>query len=153
MFWSFKSHLWLWISTRKGTIGVKLHSGSTTTRKSVNLTQSMTQSWVNVTPLFIKSAESWRNPGSLLTRNWVWPQWTLFWVTLTRVFLKCRLHCCINMFAGVLQCIYYIPVYVSFRMFEISNASIWMSIYSVSHKKGNPDLIQISEKQKDGSQN
>ena len=73
----------------KGSIGAKLHSGSTMTRKSVSLTRNMTQSWVNLTPLFVKSAESWPHSGSLLTRNGVWPQWTLFRVTLTRVFLEC----------------------------------------------------------------
>ena len=46
-------------------------------RKSVNLTRNMTQSWVNLTPLFVKSAESWPNSWSLLTRNGVWPQWVL----------------------------------------------------------------------------
>ena len=44
------------------------------TRKSVNSTLNVTQSWVNLTPLFVKSAKSWPNSGSLLTRNWVWPQ-------------------------------------------------------------------------------
>ena len=34
----------------KGSIGAKLHSGSMMTRKSVNLTRNMTQSWVNLTP-------------------------------------------------------------------------------------------------------
>ena len=33
--------------TRKGSIGAKLHSGSTMTRKSVSLTWNMTQCWVN----------------------------------------------------------------------------------------------------------
>ena len=37
----------------KGSIGAKLHSGSPMTRKSVNLTRNMTQSWVNLTPLFV----------------------------------------------------------------------------------------------------
>ena len=32
-------------------IGANLHSGSTMTRKSVNLTRNMTQSWVNLTPI------------------------------------------------------------------------------------------------------
>ena len=40
-------------------------------------------------PLFVKSAESWPISGSSLTRNGVWPQWTLFRVMLTRVFLEC----------------------------------------------------------------
>ena len=34
-------------------------------------------------------ASSWLISGSSLTRNGVWPQWTLFRVTLTRVFLEC----------------------------------------------------------------
>ena len=59
------------------------------TLKLVNLTQNITQSWINLTPLFVKSAESWPISGSLLTRNGVWPQWTLFQVTLTRVFVEC----------------------------------------------------------------
>ena len=33
--------------------GAKLHSGSTMTQKSVNLKRIMTQSWVNLTPLFV----------------------------------------------------------------------------------------------------
>ena len=57
--------------TRKGSIGAKLHSGSTMTRKSVNLTRNVTQSWVNLTPLFVKSAEIWPVSGSSLTRNGV----------------------------------------------------------------------------------
>ena len=32
--------------------------GSNVTRKSVNVTRNMTQSWVNLTSLFVKSAES-----------------------------------------------------------------------------------------------
>ena len=35
-------------------------------------------------------ASSWLISGSTMTRNGVWPQWTLFRVTLTRVFLECR---------------------------------------------------------------
>ena len=35
-----------------------------------------------------KSAESWPISGSSLTRNGIGPQWTLFRVTLTRVFLE-----------------------------------------------------------------
>ena len=34
-------------------------------------------------------ASSWLISRSSLTRNGVWPQWTLFRVTLTRVFLEC----------------------------------------------------------------
>ena len=34
-------------------------------------------------------ASSWLIFGSSLTRNGVWPQWTLFRVTLTRVCLEC----------------------------------------------------------------
>ena len=34
-------------------------------------------------------ASSWLISGSTMTRNGVWPQWTLFRVTLTRVFLEC----------------------------------------------------------------
>ena len=68
--------------TRKGSIGAKFNSGSTMTRKSINLTRNMTQSWVILTPLYVKSAESCPNSWSLLTRNWVWPQWT-------REFLEC----------------------------------------------------------------
>ena len=60
--------------------------GSTMTPKSVNLTRNMTQSWVNLTPLFVKSAESWPISGSSLTRNGVWPQWTLSGSCLTGVF-------------------------------------------------------------------
>ena len=75
--------------TRKGSIGAKLHSGSTMTRKSVNLTRNVTRSWVNLTSLLVKSAKSWPISGSSLTRNGVWPQWTLFRVTLTLVFLEC----------------------------------------------------------------
>ena len=37
----------------KGSIGAKLHCGSTMTRKSVNLTRNMTQSWVILTPLLV----------------------------------------------------------------------------------------------------
>ena len=44
--------------TRKGSIGAKLLSGSMIPGKSVNLTQNMTERWVNLTPLFVKSAES-----------------------------------------------------------------------------------------------
>ena len=44
--------------TRKRSIGAKLHSESTPIRKSVNLTRNMTQSWVNLTQLFVKLAES-----------------------------------------------------------------------------------------------
>ena len=40
-------------------------------------------------------ASSWLIPGSSLTRNGVWPQWTLFRVTLTRVFLECT-HMTLN---------------------------------------------------------
>ena len=52
---------------QKGSIGTKLHSGSTMTRKSVNLTRNMTQSWVNLTPLFVKSLQKANQilPGSL----------------------------------------------------------------------------------------
>ena len=74
--------------SEKGSIGAKLHSGSAMTWKSLNLTRKMTQSWVNLTPLFVKSAESWPNSGSLLTQNGVWPRWILFRVTLTRVFYR-----------------------------------------------------------------
>ena len=79
--------------TRKGSTGAKLHSGSTMTRKSVNLTWNMTQSWVTLTPLFVKYAESWPISGSSLTRNGVWPQWTLSGSSLTRVFLECSFRC------------------------------------------------------------
>ena len=58
---------------RKGSLGAKLHSGSTMTRKSVNLTRNMTQRWVTLTPFYVRSAKSWQNSGSLLTRNWVIP--------------------------------------------------------------------------------
>ena len=58
--------------TRKGPIGVKLHSGSTMTQKK--------KKWRGAGSIwphhFVKSAESWKNSGSLLTRNL--PQWTLF---------------------------------------------------------------------------
>ena len=47
----------------KGSIGAKLHSGSTMTRKSVILTRNMTQLWVTLTPLFVKSAKSWPYSG------------------------------------------------------------------------------------------
>ena len=62
--------------TRKGSIGNKHHSGITMTRKWVNLTRNMTQSWVNRT--LVKSAESWSNSGSLLTQKWVYDPNGLF---------------------------------------------------------------------------
>ena len=77
------------LDPEKRSIGAKLYSESTMTRKSVNLTRNMTESWVNLTTLYVKSAESWPHSGSLLTRKGVWPQWTLFRVTLTRMFLEC----------------------------------------------------------------
>ena len=54
--------------------------GPTMTRKSVNLTRNVTQSWVNLTPLFVKSTESWPiSRGPSLTRNGVWaPNGTSF---------------------------------------------------------------------------
>ena len=63
--------------TRDRSIGVRLNSGSTIIRKSVNLPRNMTQSWVNLTSLFVKSAENSPNSGSILTRNWVLSRWTL----------------------------------------------------------------------------
>ena len=66
------------LCTRKGSIGAILNSGSTMTQSLVNLLWNMAQSWVNLTPLFVKSAERWPNSGSLLIRNWVWLQWILF---------------------------------------------------------------------------
>ena len=59
-------------------------------RKSVNLTLNMTQSWVNLTLLFCQVRRKLANSGSLLTRNGVWSQWTLFRVTLNRLCLECR---------------------------------------------------------------
>ena len=94
--------------TRKGFIGAKLHSGSTMTRKSVNLTRNVTQSWVNLTPLFVKSGGSWQISVSSLTRNGVWPQWTLFRVPLTRVFLEC------------IQNIFIIRLRISFCLWSIA---------------------------------
>ena len=72
-----------------GSIVAKLHSGSTMTRKSVNLTRNMTQSWVTLTPLFVKSDQIL---GHFWPRTEVWPQWTFFRVTLTRVLLECIMH-------------------------------------------------------------
>ena len=85
---------------------IRLKFGSMNTQKSVNLLRNMTQSWVNLSSvnlprnmiqswvnlsLFVKSAENLTNSRSLLTRNWVRPRWTLFWVTLTQVFAECTI--------------------------------------------------------------
>ena len=48
--------------------------------------QIMGSDWPSSVSYF---ASSWLISGSSLTRNGVWPQWTLFRVTLTRVFLEC----------------------------------------------------------------
>ena len=45
--------------SRKESIRAKVHYGSTMTRKTVNLTRNLTQSWVKLPPLFVKSTESW----------------------------------------------------------------------------------------------
>ena len=52
----------------KGSVGVKLHSGSTMTRKSVNLTRNMTQNWVSLAPLFVNLTDF---------RVTVDPEWSL----------------------------------------------------------------------------
>ena len=44
-----------------------------------------------MTPLFVKSAESWPNSESLLTPNGVWPQWTLSGSHWPGRFLECDL--------------------------------------------------------------
>ena len=61
----------------KGSIGAKLHSGSKMTRKLVSFLQTwqiMGSDWLNSGS---HSSSSWLISGSLLTRNGVWPQWTL----------------------------------------------------------------------------
>ena len=76
---------------RKGSLGAKLHSGSTMTRKSVNLTRNMTQSWGHSDPILCQVCKE-------LTKFRVtfdpelsyYPQRTLSRVTLTRVFLEYR---------------------------------------------------------------
>ena len=55
----------------------------------------MTQSWVNLTPVIVKSAL--RKPTTFRVTSdpelsKIWPQWTIFWVTLTRVFLECTIQ-------------------------------------------------------------
>ena len=70
--------------TRKGSIAW----GQTQIRvnddpKSVNLTRNMTQSWVNLTPLLVYIV-----CRKLTGHLWPGTEWTLFHVTLTRVFLE-----------------------------------------------------------------
>ena len=42
-------------------------------------------------PICCQVCRNLTNSRSSLTMNGVWPQWTLFWVTLTRVFLECNI--------------------------------------------------------------
>ena len=61
----------------KGSVGAKLHSGSKITRKLVSFLQTwqiMGSDWRSSGSY---SASSWLISGSSLTRNGVWPQWTL----------------------------------------------------------------------------
>ena len=61
----------------KGSTGAKLHSGSKMTRKVVSFLQTwqiMGSDWPSSGS---HSASSWLISGSSLTRNGVWPQWTL----------------------------------------------------------------------------
>ena len=61
----------------KGSIGAKLHSESKMTRKLVSFLQAwqiMGSDWPSSRS---HSASSWLISGSSLTRNGVWPQWTL----------------------------------------------------------------------------
>ena len=60
------------------------------TRKSVNLTRNVTQSWVNLTTLFCQVCRKLTNFRVIFDPEWsLAPEWTLFRVTLTRVFLEC----------------------------------------------------------------
>ena len=95
--------------------GVILRSGSKVTLNLVSFLQTC-QIMGSVWPSSVSySASSWLISGSLLTRNGVWPQWTLFRVTLTRVFLEC----------AYMQLWYEIPVYIYWTMGLIQNMILW----------------------------
>ena len=100
----------------KGSIGAKLHSGSTMTRKSVNLTWNMTQIWVNLTSLFVNLTDF---------RVIVDPEWSLApdgpfsGSRLTRVFLECRAMTRLVDFLQVSAILYFIS---------------WMNVYKLQDK-------------------
>ena len=67
----------------KRSVGARLHSGSTMTRKSVNLTRNLTQSWVNLTALVINLTDF------RVTRMEFGPNGPFSESRLTRVFSEC----------------------------------------------------------------
>ena len=85
----------------KGSIGAKLHSGSTMTRKLVSFLQTWQRMGSDWPSFGSYSTSSWLIFGSSLTRNGVWPQLTLSRVTLTRVFLECWYRVCVRIMVRV----------------------------------------------------
>ena len=63
--------------TRKGSIGAQLHSGSKMTRELVSFLQTWQVMGSDWPSSGWHSASSWLISGSSLTRNGVWPQWTV----------------------------------------------------------------------------